>query len=146
MRQMYPKSGQSRNSHSFSLFSIFVLAVFLDRIILGEKFWLWSDNIVLPLWSLSIYCRQTLQILSPYFLEFCLRSPTLNPVSFLTPKILELSKELPLPPTLRSFIFFSFSWSSGFLSCSLSHTWSCFPHSFSLPSPTQVFLNPSSCD
>jgi hypothetical protein len=108
MRQMHPNSGQSRNSHSFSLFSIFVIVVLLD--------------IVLPLWSLSIYCRQTLQILSPYFLEFCLRSPTLNPVSFLTPKILELSKELPLPPTLRSFIFFSFSWSSGFLSCSLSHT------------------------
>ena len=85
------------------------------------------------LWMLS------LQVPYLHYWAFWLWSPTLCPGILLHPRFLGFSWGFSLLHTSRSFIFLSFSWSSGALySLTLHHTWSWPPYPLTFPSSMQV--------
>ena len=135
------KVGWSLDGLSFSLCSIFVPAFPLDRDDSGLKHFRWVGGPIPPLGALSIYWRRSLQVLSPYCWVFQLMSSTLGSWILLHLWFQGLSSSsLPSPSATY---FYSFSWSSGLLSCLFLYL--VLHPLFPLPFPTPTQMPPSLC-
>lgn len=79
MYEMDPKLNQPLNGHSFHLWSTFVIAFPLHRTNSGSKIWRNGSGPIPQVGAKSIYWRSFIQVPSPHYWAFPLRSSQLNP-------------------------------------------------------------------
>ena len=141
-----PKLGWSLDLLSLSLFSIFCPCNSFRQ----EQFWVrifdCNGNFIPPIHSLSFYWRWILQVLSPHYWAFHLRSHPLVHEDLLLSKSLVLSRGYSTSNPLRLHISICSAGPQGFSPVSLPPPYLIiflfFPPP-SLPSPTQI--PPSLC-
>ena len=134
-----PKLGQSLDSLSFSFFSFFVPEVLLNRNHSGLGNF---DCAVVTAFpqpaALSISWRWSLQVFTPHYWVFWLRSPPWGPKSFSPPRFLGLSRESPYLSVLTKLHISIYSTGpmgfSPFPHLPNTRTWSLLSHNQVLPS------------